>query len=40
MELGILFKKNYSDFARKALETFASGNDKNWLKWKKLTAGF
>ncbi|MBO4698213.1 hypothetical protein J5690_01200 [bacterium] len=29
MELGILFKKNYSDFARKALETFASGNDKN-----------
>ena len=29
MELGILFKKNYSDFAKKALETFASGNDKN-----------
>ena len=31
MELGILFKKNYSDFARKALETFASGNDKNMV---------
>ncbi|MBO4699257.1 serpin family protein [bacterium] len=29
MELGILFKKNYGEFAKKALETFASGNDKN-----------
>ena len=29
MELGILFKKSYCEFAKKALEIFASRNDKN-----------
>ena len=29
MELGILFKKNYSDFAKKALVAFASGKSEN-----------
>lgn len=29
MELGILFKKNYGEFAKKALETFALGKSEN-----------